>query len=55
MWDLSSPTGIEPVPPALEGRSHNHWTATEVPGPLSLDSGVLASCVPSPVGLGMQE
>ena len=26
MWD-----GIEPVPPAVEARSLNHWTAREVP------------------------
>ena len=38
MWDLSSPTGIlvprpgiEPIPPAMEVRSLNHWTSREVP------------------------
>ena len=28
--DLSS-LGMEPIPPALEARSFNHWTAREVP------------------------
>ena len=32
MRDLSSPTGIELVPPALGARSLNHWTAREFPG-----------------------
>ena len=31
MWDLSSRLRIEPVPPALEAQSLNHWTAREVP------------------------
>ena len=31
MRDLSSPTGIEPVTPAVEARSPNHWTARGVP------------------------
>ena len=31
MWHLSSPTGTEPVPPALEAKSLNHWTAREGP------------------------
>ena len=31
MWHLSSPTGTEPVSPALEARSLNHWTAREGP------------------------
>ena len=34
MWDLSSPTkgpGIEPMSPAVEVWSLNHWTAREVP------------------------
>ena len=30
MWDLSS-LGIEPMPPAVEAGSLNHWTAREVP------------------------
>ena len=30
MRDLSSPTRIEPSPPAVEARSPNHWTAREV-------------------------
>ena len=30
MWDLSSPTRMEPAPPALEAWSLNHWTAREV-------------------------
>ena len=25
--------GVEPVPPALEGWSPNHWATREVPGP----------------------
>ena len=37
MWDLSS-LGIEPVPPAMEAWSLNHWTAREVPLYLVLDS-----------------
>ena len=28
--DLSSPTGMETVPPAMEAWSLNHWTAREV-------------------------
>ena len=28
---LIPPPGIEPVPPALEAQSLNHWTAREVP------------------------
>ena len=31
MWDLSSQSGIEPTPPALEAQSLNRWTAREVP------------------------
>ena len=31
VWDLSSPPGIEPVLPAVEAWSPNHWTAREVP------------------------
>ena len=32
MQDLSSPQpGIEPVPPAVEAWSPNHWTAREFP------------------------
>ena len=31
MCDLSSLTGIEPVPPAVEAQGLNHWTAREVP------------------------
>ena len=31
MWDLRSPPGMEPMPPAVEARSLNHWTAREVP------------------------
>ena len=30
MWDLSSPTGIEPAPPASKAQSLTHWTAREV-------------------------
>lgn len=30
MWDLSSRPGREPGPPAVQARSHNHWTAREV-------------------------
>ena len=29
MWDLSSPSDVEPAPPAL--RSPNYWTTWEVP------------------------
>ena len=29
-WDLSSPTGIEPIPSALEEQSLKHWTARDV-------------------------
>ena len=31
LWDLSSQPGIEPVPPAVEAQSPNHWTAREFP------------------------
>ena len=31
MRDLSSLTREEPVPPAVEAHSLNHWTAREVP------------------------
>ena len=32
-WGILAPlTGMEPMPPALEGQSLNHWTAREVPG-----------------------
>ena len=31
MWDLSSQTGIEPMPPALKAWSLNHWTTREFP------------------------
>ena len=31
MWDLVLRPGIEPGPPALEGRSLTHWTTREVP------------------------
>ena len=30
MWDLSSLTRDEPVPPALEAQSLNHWNTREV-------------------------
>ena len=30
MWDLHSRPGIEPTPPALEGKVFNHWTTREV-------------------------
>ena len=30
MWDLSSLTRAEPVPPAVEAQSLNHWTTREV-------------------------
>ena len=29
--DLSSQTRVEPVPPAVEAQSPNHWTTREVP------------------------
>ena len=31
MWDLSSPPGIEPAPPAVKAGSLNPWTVKEVP------------------------
>ena len=31
--------GIEPMPPALEAQSFNHWTAREVPGNVNLGVG----------------
>ena len=31
IWDLSSLSGIEPAPPAVEARSLNHWITREVP------------------------
>ena len=31
MWDLVPWRGIEPVPPALEAQSLNHWASREVP------------------------
>ena len=42
LQDLSSPTGgggVEPMPPAMQARSPNHWTAREVPKVPSLSSG----------------
>ena len=33
MQDLSPPPGTEPVPPAVEAWSLNHWTTKEVPYP----------------------
>ena len=30
-WILDPQTGINPVPPAGEGQSFNHWTTREVP------------------------
>ena len=32
MWDLVPSPGIEPMSPAVEVQSLNHWTAREVPG-----------------------
>ena len=31
MWDLSSPTRIKPMPPAVEVQSPKRWTTREVP------------------------
>ena len=31
MWDLAPQPGVEPMPPAVEARSLNHWTTREVP------------------------
>ena len=31
MWDPSSLSRIEPMPPALEARRLNHWITREVP------------------------
>ena len=48
MWDIRP--GIEPVPPALEVQSLNHWTAREVPlGTFSDPSKVAFSLLPHPV------
>ena len=33
LQNLSSPTGIEPMPPAVEAQSLKHWTTREVPAP----------------------
>ena len=30
MWDLTSPTRVEPAPPAVEAQSLNYWTTREV-------------------------
>ena len=38
LQDLSSQSGIEPVPPALGAWSLNHWTTSEVPSHLFSDS-----------------
>ena len=32
LQDPCSPTRVEPVPPAMEGRSPNHWMVREFPG-----------------------
>ena len=40
MWDLSSPTGIEPTLSALKAWSRNHWTARAAPDRVSLDENV---------------
>ena len=31
MWDLVLPPEVEPVPPALDSQSLDHWTAREAP------------------------
>ena len=31
LWDLSSQTGIGPMPPAMEVQNLNHWAVREVP------------------------
>ena len=31
MWDISSLTGVEPVPLAVKVQSLDHWTTREVP------------------------
>ena len=31
LWDLSSWTRGEPIPPEVEAQSLNHWTGREVP------------------------
>ena len=31
MWDLSSPARDEPMAPAVEAQSPNHWTARKLP------------------------
>ena len=33
---LVPPPGMEPVPPAVEAQSPNHWTAREVPKDVAL-------------------
>lgn len=35
---LAPRSGIEPVPPALEAQSLNHWTTTEVPPVFHLEA-----------------
>lgn len=41
MRDLSSPTGIKPVPRAVEARTPNHWTAQEVSQRLTYNFSIL--------------
>ena len=41
--------GIEPVPPAVEARSLNHWTAREVPGETLLTEENVESVRPAPL------
>lgn len=38
LQDFSSHPGIELVPPTVKAQSINHWTAREVPVPLTFES-----------------
>lgn len=42
MWEISSPTRIEPVPLAAEAQSINHWTAGEVSDQRGLNESVIS-------------
>ena len=46
MQDFSSPTRIEPTPPALKVQSLNHWITREVPGGIFLIIGLLFGLQP---------
>ena len=45
MWHVELPLpGIEPMPPAVQARSLNHWATREVPIPLSFDLWIGLAC-----------